>query len=102
MFSTGLAPALQTPKPVRTYDAIELSLSRRFSQRWFGNVNVTISRLFGNYAGLANSDEITTPTTGVSSATTQQQAGSVARQGGNANRAWDIDEVLFTSHGATS
>ncbi len=65
-------------------------------------MSYTYSRLFGNYAGLANSDEITTPTTGVSSATTQQQGGSVSRQGGNANRAWDLDEVLFTSHGATA
>src|SRR4029450_13418172 len=72
----------------------------RFSRNWFGSASYTYSRLYGNYAGLANSDEITTPTTGVSSATTQQQTGSISRQGGNANRAWDIDEVLFTSHGA--
>ena len=59
-----------------------------------------MSRLYGNYAGLASSDEILTPTTGVSSATTQQQAGSISRQGGNANRAWDIDELLFDSQAA--
>jgi hypothetical protein len=99
MFSTGLAPALQTPKPVRTYDAIDLSLSRRFTQRWFGNVNLTISRLYGNYAGLANSDEITTPTTGVSAATAQQQTGSIARPGTSAGRAWDLDELEYDSHG---
>ncbi|HET9831653.1 MAG TPA: hypothetical protein VFP91_08085, partial [Vicinamibacterales bacterium] len=99
MFSTGLAPALVTPKPVRTFDAVELTLSRRFSQRWFGNVNVTISRLYGNYAGLANSDEITTPTTGVSSATAQQQTGSIARPGTSAGRAWDLDELEYDSHG---
>ena len=40
-----------------------------------------------------------TPTTGVSSATAQQQAGSIARPGGNANRAWDIDELFWDSHG---
>ena len=33
------------------------------------------------------------------SATAQQQAGSIARPGGNANRAWDIDELLWDSHG---
>ena len=32
-------------------------------------------------------------------ATAQQQAGSIARPGGNANRAWDIDELLWDSHG---
>ena len=52
-----------------------------------------------NYAGLASSDEITTPTTGVSSTTTQQQAGQVSRPGGNVNRAWDLDELLFDSKG---
>ena len=59
----------------------------------------TISRLYGNYAGLANSDEITTPTTGVVSATAQQQAGSIARPGTAAGRAWDLDELEWDSHG---
>ena len=92
-------PAFATPKPKRQYDAVELGISRRFANRWFGSANVTISRLYGNYAGLASSDEILTPTTGVSSATAQQQAGSTFRQGGNANRAWDSDEQQFDSHG---
>ena len=66
---------------------------------WFFSANYTLSRLYGNYAGLASSDEITTPTTGGSSATAQQQAGSIARPGGNTNRAWDSDELLWDSHG---
>ena len=99
-FPTGGTPAGQpTPRPVRKYDALEVGYDRRFSQNWFLSANYTLSRLYGNYAGLASSDEITTPTTGVSSATTQQQAGSVSRPGGNVNRAWDIDEILFDSHG---
>ena len=40
--------------------------SRRFSKNWFGSANYTLSRLYGNYSGLADSDEILTPTTGVS------------------------------------
>lgn len=99
--SSGLTTPFATPRAVRKYDALELTYSRRFANNWFGSVSYTYSRLFGNYAGLANSDEILTPTTNTSSATTQQQAGSISRQGGNANRAWDLDEVLFTSHGAT-
>jgi len=98
--TSGATAPFATPKAVRTYDALELTYSRRFSNGWFGSASYTYSRLYGNYAGLANSDEITTPTTGVSSATTQQQGGSISREGGNANRAWDIDEVLFTSKGA--
>jgi len=99
MFSTGLTPATITPKPIRKFDALELTLSRRFSKNWFGNANITISRLYGNYSGLANSDEITTPTTGVGSATAQQQTASIARPGTSAGRAWDLDELEYDAHG---
>src|SRR4029078_9618962 len=99
MFVTGLTAPFNTPKPLRQYDALEFSVNRRFSKNWFGSANLTISRLYGNYAGLANSDEIQTPTTGVSSATAQQQAGSIARPGTAAGRAWDLDELEWDSHG---
>ncbi len=55
------------PKPKRQYDALELTLNRRFANNWFAGASYTLSRLYGNYSGLANSDEISTPTTGVSS-----------------------------------
>lgn len=45
-----------TPKAVRDYDALELSLNRRFS-RWLLSASYTLSRLYGNYSGLASSDE---------------------------------------------
>ena len=48
-------PAL--PKLKRDYDALELTATKRFSNRWFGNVSYTLSRLYGNYPGLASSDE---------------------------------------------
>jgi hypothetical protein len=101
MFSTGLTPVSlnTTPKPVRKYDGLDVSISRRFSQNWFASANVVISRLYGNYAGLANSDEITTPTTGVSSAAAQQQGGNIFRSGTSAGRAWDLDELEWDSHG---
>jgi hypothetical protein len=99
MFTTGLTKGLQTPRPKRQYDGLDVTLSRRFSKNWFGSANVVISRLYGNYAGLANSDEISTPTTGVSSATAQQQAGSISRPGSAAGRAWDLDELEYDSHG---
>ena len=35
----------------------------------------------------------------VTSATTQQQAGTIARAGSSANRAWDLDELVWDSHG---
>jgi hypothetical protein len=99
MFVTGLTKPFTTPKPLRQYDAVDLTISRRFSRNWFGSANVTISRLYGNYAGLANSDEISTPTTGTSVATAQQQSGSIARPGTAAGRAWDLDELEFDSRG---
>ena len=99
-FPTGKTPVgFATPRPVRQYDALELGLNRRFANRWFFSANYTLSRLWGNYSGLASSDEITTPTTGGSSATAQQQGGSIARPGGNVNRGWDLDELMWDSHG---
>jgi hypothetical protein len=98
-FPTGATPEGQiTPRPVRQYDALELGFNRRFANNYFFSANYTLSRLYGNYAGLASSDEVVTPTTGVFTVN-QQQAGSIARRGGNVNRAWDLDELLFDSHG---
>jgi outer membrane receptor protein involved in Fe transport len=88
-----------TPKPKRQFDAVELTLERRFSNNWFGSASYTWSRLYGNYSGTANSDEISTPTTNVTSTTAQQQLGSIARPGSNAHTGWDIDELLWDSHG---
>ncbi len=99
MFVTGLTEPFNTPKPLRQYDALDFTINRRFSHNWFGSANLTISRLYGNYAGLANSDEISTPTTGVSSATAQQQGGSIARPGTAAGRSWDLDELEWDSKG---
>jgi hypothetical protein len=46
-------PAIQ-----RDYDAFELRFMRRLSNNWTLNASYTLSRLFGNYPGLASSDEI--------------------------------------------
>jgi len=45
----GLAAA---PKPERTYDALTLSINKRFSVNWQGRASYTYSRLVGNYEGL--------------------------------------------------
>jgi hypothetical protein len=99
-FPTGRTPLGQvTPLPQRQYDALELGYNRRFANNWFFNANYTLSRLYGNYSGIGSSDEITTPTTGNTSASSQQQSGTVARPGSNVSRAWDVDELLYDSHG---
>jgi len=47
----------KTTKPQRRYDAMEIKLDRRFSRNYFFNLAYTYSRLYGNYSGLASSDE---------------------------------------------
>lgn len=42
---------------VRDYDAVEIGLDKRFTQNYYFNASYTWSRLYGNYAGLASSDE---------------------------------------------
>lgn len=46
-----------SPKAKRDYYAMNLSLEKRFSHGWQGGFSYTLSRLTGNYSGLASSDE---------------------------------------------
>ncbi|HXU03370.1 MAG TPA: carboxypeptidase regulatory-like domain-containing protein [Polyangia bacterium] len=50
----GLATA---PKPERTYDAITLSVNKRFAKRWLARAAYTYSRLIGNYDGLYQAEQ---------------------------------------------
>ncbi len=45
------------PKAKRDYYAMNLSFEKRFSHNWQGGLSYTLSRLTGNYSGLASSDE---------------------------------------------
>ena len=45
------------PKAKRDYDGVELRLRKRLSNNWSMNTSYLWSRLYGNYAGLASSDE---------------------------------------------
>jgi hypothetical protein len=71
-------PAL--PKIKRDYDAFEIKLRKRFSNRWEGDASYTLSRLYGNYPGLASSDE-------------------VARTSPNVTRLFDAIYMAFDSKG---
>lgn len=53
------------PKPKRQYDAFELAFDKRFSHNWSAHAGYTLSRDYGNYPGLAESDESTGTTTRV-------------------------------------
>ncbi|HWR13296.1 MAG TPA: TonB-dependent receptor [Terriglobales bacterium] len=86
------------PKAQRDYDAMELSLNKRFGGGWLGNISYVYSRLYGNYSGLQSTDEIRPP--GLSTfAGNQTFFGQVYRSGGNANRYFDLDEALYDAHG---
>ncbi len=96
---SGGTCAVPMPKAIRNYDALELSLARRFSNGWLFNAGYTYSKLDGNYSGTQSTDEIRPATLGYAFAGNQQFAGQTYRPGGNANRYFDLDEVLYDSHG---
>ncbi len=45
------------PKAKRDYDGVEVSLNKRLSNHWALRASYLWSRLYGNYSGLASSDE---------------------------------------------
>jgi hypothetical protein len=95
-------PPFDYPRPVRNYNSLEFTLSRRFADKWFGSATYLYSRLRGNYSGLQNSDEIFPGGTGRVSANSQQLSGTAARPGTSASRAYDLDTYLFDSKGHLS
>lgn len=97
--TSGATPPFPTPKAVRNYNAMELSITRRFASRWLGSASYVYSQLRGNYPGLSNTDEVRTPTLGTSYSNAQTSSGTVVRNGDAASRAWDLDEILFDSKG---
>jgi outer membrane receptor protein involved in Fe transport len=51
-------PSIPTfPKAKRDYTGVELTFQRRFSNNWGLFASYTYSKLYGNYSGLASSDE---------------------------------------------
>jgi len=46
-----------TPKAIRNYDALEFRLDKRFARNYQFAASYTWSRQYGNYSGLASSDE---------------------------------------------
>ncbi len=87
------------PKAKRTYDAMELSLARRFGSGYLFNASYVYSRLWGNYSGLQSSDEIRPATLGYAFGGNQAFFSQTYRPGGNANRYFDLDEAVFDAHG---
>ncbi len=70
----------KTIKPQRRYDALEIRLDKRFTGKYNYNMSYTWSRLWGNYSGLASSDEAGRTSPGV-------------------NRFFDLPHIGFTAAG---
>jgi len=73
-------PAPPLPTALRHYDAVEVRLEKRYADRWSFLGTYTWSRLYGNYGGLASSDEN-------------------GRTSPNVNRYFDGEYLLFDSKG---
>ncbi len=80
---TDFNPA--TPKAVREYTGLELRLDKRFTNNWYANLSYTYSKLYGNYSGLASSDEV--------------DAAGNGRTSPNVNRYFDLPELVYDTHG---
>jgi len=72
-----------TTKAIRNYTAFEVRLDKRFSDNYYFNMSYTRSRLFGNYSGLASSDE-------------------TGRAAPNTNRYFDMPWITYDAHGKLS
>jgi hypothetical protein len=72
-------------KPQRRYDALQMEFDTRFVSNLSLNINYTFSRLFGNYSGLASSDE--------------PSAAGAGRLSPGVNRFFDLPFVGFTASG---
>jgi hypothetical protein len=95
--TTGATEPFVMPKPKREYTALEFTANRRLNNNWFVSGSYVWSKLFGNYTGLVNTDEVTAPGRAFGGA--QEAFGQRTRPGSNATRAWDLDEYMFDSNG---
>jgi hypothetical protein len=50
-------PYPTVPKVLNTYNGLEFVVRKRYSNNWQGTSSIVFSRLYGNYGGLASSDE---------------------------------------------
>jgi hypothetical protein len=96
---SGITPSFPLPEPQRNYNALELSFNRRFANHFFLSGSYVYSRLYGNYAGITSTDEVNPPSTGRSAALSQSITGSVTRPGTSSSRYYDLDYLLYDSHG---
>jgi|CXWL01.1.fsa_nt_gi hypothetical protein len=78
--ATAAANGYISTKAQRRFDALEFRIDRRLAKNYFFNASYTWSRLFGNYSGLASSDEN-------------------GRSSPNVNRFFDLPFLGYTANG---
>lgn len=78
-------------KPERSYNAMEVVLERRLSNNYYFNLNYTLSRLYGNYSGLSNTDELT--------GRPGSEYNGLARSDPGVNRSFDLPFIGGTALG---
>jgi hypothetical protein len=76
-------------RPIRKYDALEVIIDKRFATNFTINASYTLSRLFGNYSGLASTDEFAVNN-------------AISRDSPNVNRFFDTPFDGYTVGGASN
>ena len=84
-------------KPRRDYDALELTFDKRFSNNWSIRAYYTLSRLYGNYSGLANTDE--NNNVGSPRANRLRNNGTGGRLSPNVSRLYDVPGSMYDQNG---
>lgn len=99
-FLTKFGYAGPFAKPQRRYDAVEVVLERRLANNYYFNANYTISRLYGNYSGLSNSDEAGRSSPGVNRSFDLPFIGFLASGGPDNGRLATDRPHVFNAYGA--
>lgn len=86
--ASGAYPQNQNPQAARSYDGVELRLTKALSNHWFGLFSYTYSHFRGNYTGLTSSD--------------LSDGGSGGRNSPNNSRAFDEPYFQYNALGGSS
>ncbi len=78
-------PNVALPKPKRNYDGVEFMFDKRFADSWLFRASYLLSRDYGNYPGLSESDEYGSTGT--------------ARVDPNVGRLYDYPLIMFKGDG---
>ncbi|HST08255.1 MAG TPA: hypothetical protein VLJ83_08780, partial [Gemmatimonadaceae bacterium] len=79
-------PNVALPKAKRDYDSVEFAFDKRMRNNWYLRTSYLWSRLYGNYSGLSQSDEVSAAT-------------GNGRTSPNVGRAFDYPLMMFQDGG---